>query len=115
MSGENALTKKRAAPQGARDGFYRRGCQEKILFPWRQRGVVLWHPAPVDAGMGSVAAGFSGFLFHVTASFGCCTLRKPHGGSMANHGSIGDSPARGGTIALLGCPREHMVARETWV
>ena len=34
---------------------------------------------------------------------------------MANHGSIGDSPAGDGAMALLGCPREHMVARETLV
>ena len=34
---------------------------------------------------------------------------------MANHGSIGDSFAvANGAMALLGCPREHMVPRETW-
>jgi hypothetical protein len=56
-------------PVESKAWFYRRGCQEKILSPRRQRGVDLWHPAPVDAGMSFVAAGFSGFLFHVTASF----------------------------------------------
>lgn len=83
-------------------------------FPTGAEGVVLCHPALWNAACIAAAAGCESVQVHATAPFGYCTLAQATWGLMANHGSIRDSPAGGGAMALLGCPREHMVPRETW-
>ena len=104
------------SPQGATivAGFYKRGCQEKTLLPsagsrdscltsspfrhpWRQKSAVLWS--------------FSCPRYDITpGSEGCTSLTVAIGQPWFY---LRLAPRRG-TMALLGCPREHMVPRETW-
>ena len=77
--------------------------------------IVLWHPAPRVELEGFDLQALVRRPVHETASFGASAAQAHRWSRQrANHGSIGDSPVfAGGTIASLGYPRGHTVARET--
>jgi len=98
-----------------REGSIEGDVKRKYFTPGGREGVVLWHPALVDIGRVAVAAGGGSSSLRVIVPVRPLSAAAATWVVMANHGSIGDSFAvANGAMALLGCPREHMVARETW-
>jgi hypothetical protein len=93
-------------------GFYKRGCQEKTLFPIPRRFFSGIQPLSATARLGT------GAWNRLRDIFGCvvpCELFAPASSVLAK-----GQPwfylrlaTKRGTIALLGCPREHTVPRET--
>jgi hypothetical protein len=99
-----------------RPGSIKRGVKRKHFSLRRRAGVFpdiqsLLSSQRAESRHGSVAIMFCATTF---CGDGSPTSRVVVG-ELANHGSIGDSSRLAdGRMALLGYPREHMVARETW-